>query len=79
MPGELAGVRCREGERAAADADADTGLSLTGTSAQRRIEADLDSLSDTNKAQIQQAVTATRATRQTVMLGMPAIPAARDG
>ena len=43
----------------------------------RRIEADMDHLSDTDRAQIQQAVTAIRAARQTVMLGMPAIrPAA---
>jgi integrase len=45
----------------------------------RRIEVDLDSLSDTDKAQIQQAITAIRAARQTVMLGMPAIRAAQDG
>jgi len=45
----------------------------------RRIEADLDNLSDTDRAQIQQAVTAIRAARQTVVLGMPAIrPAAGD-
>jgi len=44
----------------------------------RRIEADLGSLSDTDRAQIQQAVTAIRAARQTVMLGMPAIPAAQN-
>ena len=45
----------------------------------RRIEADLDNLSDTDRAQIQQAVTAIRAARQTVMLGMPAIrPASRE-
>jgi hypothetical protein len=43
----------------------------------RRIEADLDHLSDTDRAQIWQAVTAIRAARQTVMLGMPGIgPAA---
>jgi hypothetical protein len=43
----------------------------------RRIEADMDDLSDTDRAQIRQAVTAIRAVRQTVMLGMPAIrPAA---
>jgi hypothetical protein len=43
----------------------------------RRIEADMDDLSDTDRAQIQQAVTAIRAARQTVMLGMPGIgPAA---
>ena len=37
----------------------------------------MDHLSDTDRAQIQQAVTAIRAARQTVMLGMPAIrPAA---
>jgi DNA-binding MurR/RpiR family transcriptional regulator len=45
----------------------------------RRIEADMDDLSDTDRAQIQQAVTAIRAARQTVMLGMPAVrPAAGD-
>jgi DNA-binding MurR/RpiR family transcriptional regulator len=45
----------------------------------RRIEADLDSLNDTDRAQIQQAVTAIRAARQTVSLGMPATrPAAGD-
>jgi len=44
-----------------------------------RIEADLDNLSDTDQAQIQRAVTAIRAARQTVVLGMPAIrPAAGD-
>jgi hypothetical protein len=43
----------------------------------RRIEADLDNLSDSDRAQIQQAVIAIRAARQTVVLGMPAIrPAA---
>jgi DNA-binding MurR/RpiR family transcriptional regulator len=43
----------------------------------RRIEADMDDLSDTDRAQIRQAVTAIRAARQTVTLGMPAIrPAA---
>jgi integrase len=43
----------------------------------RRIEADMENLSDTDRAQIQQAVTAIRAARQTVVLGMPAIrPAA---
>jgi DNA-binding MurR/RpiR family transcriptional regulator len=37
----------------------------------------MDDLSDTDRAQIQQAVTAIRAARQTVMLGMPGIgPAA---
>jgi integrase len=46
----------------------------------RRIEADMDSLSDIDRAQIQQAVTAIRAARQTVSLGMPAIrPAAGTG
>jgi integrase len=45
----------------------------------RRIEADMDSLSDTDRAQIQQAVTAIRTARQTVSLGMPAIRAPRDG
>ena len=45
----------------------------------RRIEADMDALSDADRAQIQQAVTAIRAARQTVMLGMPAVrPAAGD-
>jgi integrase len=45
----------------------------------RRIEADMDNLSDTDRAQIQQAVTAIRSARQTVMLGMPAVrPAAGD-
>lgn len=39
----------------------------------------MDDLSDTDRAQIPQAVTAIRAARQTVMLGMPAIrPAARN-
>ena len=43
----------------------------------RQIESDMDSLTDTDRAQIQQAVTAIRAARQTVMLGMPAVrPAA---
>jgi DNA-binding MurR/RpiR family transcriptional regulator len=32
----------------------------------------MDDLSDTDRAQIQQAVTAIRAARQTVVLGMPA-------
>jgi hypothetical protein len=45
----------------------------------RRIEADLESLSEEDQAQIQEAVTAIRAARQTVVLGMPAIrPAAGD-
>ena len=39
----------------------------------RRIEADLQTLSDTDRAQIQNAVATIRATRQTVMLGMPRI------
>jgi integrase len=39
----------------------------------RRIEADLGNLSDADRAQIQQAVTAIRTARQAVMLGMPAI------
>ena len=46
----------------------------------RRIEADMDSLSDTDRAQIQQAVAAIRTARQTVNLGMPSIrPAAGSG
>jgi DNA-binding MurR/RpiR family transcriptional regulator len=45
----------------------------------RRIEADMDALSDADRAQIRQAVTAIRAARQSVMLGMPAVrPAAAD-
>jgi hypothetical protein len=39
----------------------------------RRIEADLDSLSDTDRQQIQQAVSVIRKTRQVVNLGMPRI------
>jgi DNA-binding MurR/RpiR family transcriptional regulator len=39
----------------------------------------MDALSDADRAQIQQAVTAIRAARQTVSLGMPAVrPAAGD-
>jgi integrase len=46
----------------------------------RRIEADLESLSEQDQARIQNAVATIRATRQVVMLGMPAIqPAARSG
>jgi integrase len=46
----------------------------------RRIEADLGILSEDDRAQIRQAVTAIRAARQTVMLGMPAIrPAGGNG
>lgn len=46
----------------------------------RRIEADLDILSEDDRAQIRQAVTAIRAARQTVVLGMPAVrPAAGNG
>jgi DNA-binding MurR/RpiR family transcriptional regulator len=46
----------------------------------RRIEADLDILSEDDRAQIRQAVTAIRAARQTVVLGMPSIrPAAGNG
>ena len=37
----------------------------------RRIEADLDTLSDADRASINNAVATIRATRQTVMLGMP--------
>jgi DNA-binding MurR/RpiR family transcriptional regulator len=39
----------------------------------------MDALSDADRAQIRQAVTAIRAARQSVMLGMPAVrPAAGD-
>jgi hypothetical protein len=44
----------------------------------RRIEADLDTLTSTDKAQIQQAITAIRTARQAVMLGMPAIRAPQE-
>jgi hypothetical protein len=39
----------------------------------RRIEADLETLSDADRARIQNAVATIRATRQTVTLGMPSI------
>jgi DNA-binding MurR/RpiR family transcriptional regulator len=39
----------------------------------RRIEADLDTLSDTDRQQIQQAVSVIRKSRQVVHLGMPRI------
>jgi DNA-binding MurR/RpiR family transcriptional regulator len=46
----------------------------------RQIETDLETLSEHDRAQIQQAVTAIRAARHTVMIGMPAIrPAAGNG
>jgi integrase len=45
----------------------------------RRIEADLETLSDEDRARIENAIATIRATRQTVMLGMPAIrPAAQS-
>ena len=40
----------------------------------RRIEADLDTLTSQDRARIENAVATIRATRQAVMLGMPAIP-----
>ncbi|HLN68995.1 MAG TPA: hypothetical protein VK280_17215 [Streptosporangiaceae bacterium] len=46
----------------------------------RRIEADLDTLTDQDRARIHNAVTTIRATRQAVTLGMPAIrPATPSG
>jgi integrase len=46
----------------------------------RRIEADLDTLSDADRASINNAIATIRATRQTVMLGMPGTrpPAAEE-
>jgi integrase len=43
-----------------------------------RIEADLETLSDADRASIENAVATIRATRQTVMLGMPGIRPARS-
>ena len=45
----------------------------------RRIETDLDTLSDADRARIENAVATIRATRQNVMLGMPGIRPATSG
>jgi hypothetical protein len=45
----------------------------------RRIEADLETLTDQDRARIENAVATIRATRQAVMLGMPAIRPATSG
>ena len=45
----------------------------------RRIEADLETLTSEDRARIENAVATIRATRQAVMLGMPAIRPATSG